>query len=343
MRSRSVTKLLGLMCGVLILTIVAACAGPAEAGPVTMRLTTDTPDVMPQGVAAAWFGEELEARIPGSEAKIFNASSLYNNADSLEAMQAGTLEACWATSSKISGILPQVLSLRMPALFSTYEQAQAIPETALGEFLENAAFERGFLCLGWGNLSPYIGVGAKERILAVDDWQGKKVRCYEKALQPLEAELADASPIVMPWGEFVPSVESGVVDAGWTSLSSWGPVKETVPYFTCFGMIPDYYVFLVAQEWWDSLSPETQEIFQEVVDQACEKQQALQYESDMASLDQYATEDPANPGVYLLSAEELEPYMDLWLEKVRAKAIETIGEGGEEAIDLAIATSQELA
>jgi len=33
----------------------------------------------------------------------------------------------------------------------------------------------------------------------------------------------------------------------------------------------------------------------------------------------------------------------LWLEKVRVKAIETIGEGGEDAIDLAIATSKELA
>src|SRR3990170_8833920 len=90
----------------------------SPAGPLNMRVTTDTPDVMPQGVAATWFGEELKKRIPGSQVKIYNASSLMNNTDSLEAMHSGTLESCWATMSKISGILPAVLAIRLPALFS---------------------------------------------------------------------------------------------------------------------------------------------------------------------------------------------------------------------------------
>ena len=32
----------------------------AAADDFSMRLTTDTPDVMPQGMAAVWFGEEVE-------------------------------------------------------------------------------------------------------------------------------------------------------------------------------------------------------------------------------------------------------------------------------------------
>jgi len=334
-------------------SLLAGCARPA-AGPasapaaetpqaVNMRITTDTPDVMPQGVAATWFGEELARRIPGSEVKVFNASSLYNNADSLEAMKAGTLEACWATTSKISGIIPEVLSIRMPALFSNYAQALLIPKTDLGEYLENAAAEQGFVWLNWGVLSPYIGVGAKDRILKTADWQGRKVRCYEKALQTLQTELVGASPIVMPWGEFVPSVQSGVVDAGYTSLSSWGPVKETVPYFTCFGIVPDYYAFLVAEEWWNGLSPVTQKVVAEVLAEACDMQQKSQYSSDMKKLAELATTDPTKPGVYLLAAEELEVYKELWMDKVREKAIETIGGGAEQAIALAIATSEELA
>ena len=348
MRNKIIMMVLSV--ALIVSLAVVGCAKPApapapapeKAQPVTIRLTTDTPDVMPQGVAATWFGEELERRIPGSEGKIYNASSLYNNPDSLEAMKAGNLEFCWATASKTAGILPQVLSLRLPALFSTYEQALAIPQTDLGKYLESAAAEKGFVCLGWGILSPYIGIATKERLLTIDDWPGKKVRCYEKALQTLEAELAGASPIVMPWGEFVPSVQSGVVNAGFTSMSSWGPVKETVPYFTCFGLIPDYYLFLAAEKWWNSLSPATREVIQEVVDQACAKQRDLQYESDMAALDELGTKDPSKPGIYVLSAEELEPYLDLWGEKVRDKAIQTIGAGGEEAIELVIATSKEL-
>jgi TRAP-type C4-dicarboxylate transport system substrate-binding protein len=58
-----------------------------------MRVTTDTPDVMPQGVTATWFGQEVQKRIPGSQVKIYNDSSLMNNPDSMEAMHSGTLEA----------------------------------------------------------------------------------------------------------------------------------------------------------------------------------------------------------------------------------------------------------
>jgi len=219
--------------------------------------------------------QELQKRIPGSQVKVYNASSLYNNPDSLEAMHSGTLEACWASMSKISGILPQGLAGRLPALFSTYEQALAIPQTALGKYIEKGAIAKGFVWLGWGVLSPYSGVGAKERILKIEDWKGKKVRCYDKITQVIEVKLAGGAPTVMPWGDFVPAVQSGVVDAGFTSLSSWGPVKETVPFFTCIGIVPDYYPFLVAQRWWKSLSPATQNVIQEVASQACEQQRNI--------------------------------------------------------------------
>ena len=327
---------------IVIFALVLAIHLPAFAasGPLNMRVTTDTPDVMPQGVAATWFGQELQKRIPGSQVKIYNASSLMSNPDSMEAMHSGTLEACWATMSKISGILPQVLAIRMPALFSTYDQAKAIPQTEFGRYIEKAALAKKFVCLGWGILSPYTGVGAKTRILAVADWKGKKVRCYDKITQVVEVKLAGGSPTVMPWGDFVPAVQSGVVDAGFTSLGSWGPVKETVPYFTCVGIVPDYYPFLVAKTWWDSLPPATQAIVKEVAQQACAKQADMQYDSDMDALKKYGTKDPKKIGVYVLEGKELDPYKKLWMEEVEKSIIKAIGSSGKEAIDMAVAISK---
>jgi TRAP-type C4-dicarboxylate transport system substrate-binding protein len=326
---------------VLILAVGGlALSSPATAQVFNMRITTDTPDVMPQGVAATWFGQELQKRIPGSQVKVFNASSLMNNPDSMEAMYSGTLEACWATMSKIAGILPQVLAIRMPALFSTYEQARAIPKTEFGKYIEKAALSKKFVLLGWGNLSPYTGVGAKQRILAVADWKGKKVRCYDKITQVVEVRLAGGAPTVMAWGDFVPSVQSGVVDAGFTSLGSWGPVKETVPYFTCIGIVQDYYPFLVAKAWWDSLPPQTQATVKEVVEQACARQVEMQYQSDMKDLEKLGTKDPKKIGVYILEGQELEPYKKLWSAEVEKSIIQAIGSGGKEAVALAVAISK---
>jgi len=334
-------KKMNAMTGMMIAWLLAVSLPVfAASGPLNMRLTTDTPDTMPQGIAATWFGQEVQKRLPNSQVKIYNASSLMNNVDSLEAMHSGTLEACWASMSKIGGILPQVLAVRLPAIFSTYEQAKAIPKTEFGKHIEKVALDKKFLCLGWGILSPYAGVAAKQRILTIADWKGKKVRCYDKITQVAEVKLAGGAPTVMPWGDFVPAVQSGVVDAGFTSLSSWGPVKETVPFFTCIGIVPDYYLFLVAKSWWDAQPQATQAVIKEVAQKACVTQVEAQYESDMKALEKLATKDPKKIGVYILEGQELEPYKKLWMAEVEKSIIKAIGKGGKEAVDLAIAISK---
>lgn len=335
-------KRIKILAMVFAVALVSLTSGAAFGGTLTMRLTTDTPETMPQGRAASWFGEEIMKALPGSEVKVFNASSLYNNTDSLEAMHSGTLEACWATLSKISGILPQGLCLRMPSLFGSYEQVQKIPQTEIGSFITKAADKKGFVLLSWGNLSPYIGVGSRERIFKPADWQGKKVRVYEKYTQLAMVKIMGGNPIVMPWGEFVPSAQSGVVDAGFTSLSSWGKVKETLPYFTSIGMVPDYYVFLVAKRWWNNLDSKMRDTVQKVAVAAAKRQMVWQFEKDQIDTQKLGTKDPATPGFYLLSDAQLAPYKEKWIEPIRKIIEGKIGKDGPEALDMAIRISKEL-
>ena len=326
----------------LAVAFVMLISGSSFAGSLSMRVTTDTPETMPQGRAASWFGEEIMKILPGSEVKVFNASSLYNNADSLEAMHSGTLESCWATLSKISGIVPHGLCLRMPSLFGSYEQVQKIPQTEIGYFISQAAEKKGFIILAWGNVSPFIGVGSRERLLKSTDWEGKKVRVYEKYTQIAMVKTVGGNPVVMPWGEFVPSAQSGVVDAGFTSLSSWGKVKETLPYFTSIGMIPDYYVFMVAKRWWNKLDPKTRYTVEKTAIAAAGKQMLWQYEKDQGDVKKLETKDPSTPGFYLLNNAQLAPYKKKWIEPVRKIIEKKIGKDGPEALDMAIRVSNEL-
>ena len=312
----------------------------AEAGQPSIRLTTDTPETMPLGRAAAWFGQEIERRLPRSEVMIFNSSSLYDNTDSLEAMHAGTLEACWATSSKIAGIIPEALCLRIPTLFSDYSQVQKIPGTKIGQYISKACEKKGFVLLSWGNLSPHIGVASKSRILSPSEWDGKKVRIYEKEVQKIMVRELGGNPIVMPWGEFVPSVQSGVVDAGFASLSSWEKVKETLPYFTSVGMVPDFYIFLVAKRWWAKLDDPTRRIVSEVATEAAAKQTQWQYEKDQVDTKALGTDDPSRPGFYRLSPDQLKPYEEKWATPTRKIVQRKIGKSGEDILNQIIELSR---
>src|SRR5690606_33507010 len=60
-------------------------------------------------------------------------------------------------------------------------------------------------------------------------------------------------------------------------------------------------------QWWDSLNPATQAAIQEVVDEMVEYGKVLQWCQDQLVLASIGTDDPSEPGVYVMSEEEQEP------------------------------------
>ena len=98
----------------ITLTILAAAAlfthdALAQEAPrkVVLRFAADfTPPPHPAGMAMAYFAERLPQVIPGSEARIYYAGSLYTIPEAFEAMRQGNLEMAFMQMGKAAPVDP---------------------------------------------------------------------------------------------------------------------------------------------------------------------------------------------------------------------------------------------
>ncbi|MFN4089201.1 MAG: TRAP transporter substrate-binding protein, partial [Alphaproteobacteria bacterium] len=165
----------------------------------------------------------------------------------------------------------------------------------------------GIKMLGTAHLSMYMGAGASKRLLKPEDFRGQKIR----SMGPAEnAALAawGASPTTMAFGDVPPALQTGVIDGLLTSLGGFNQVRDQAPYFTIAGVngiVGDYYWVGVALKWWNALEEQQRDILHKlVVDEVLPLSKKLNWCNDQRVIEQFGTDDPSKPGIYIMKADE---------------------------------------
>jgi len=296
----------------LALTVGAAGTALAQDAPkkVVLRFASDFPaPPHPAALAMKYFAERLPQVIPGSEARLYFAGALYTNPEAFEAMRQGNLEMTWMQVGKLAPVEPWMMTVVGPGILTTVGAVDSIEQTATWKNLvDRVQKTQAIKVFGAGHMSFGMGVGGKRRYAKPDDFTGKKVR----SMGPVEnasLESWRASPVVMAYGEVPSALESGVIDGLMTSIGGWLGVREQAPYYTMGGagaFVGDYYMISASRRWWDRLTPATRAALEKVIAETVQVQKELNWCVDKMTYEKYGTKDPSKPGVYWMSAGEVD-------------------------------------
>jgi TRAP-type C4-dicarboxylate transport system substrate-binding protein len=286
----------------------AAMASGAQAG-VTIRISSDTGGPPhPAAIAMEIFKEKVEEAIPGAEVRPFYSSALYNIPEAVEAMTEGNLEMAWGQFGKTAQVDPYMSVIVGPMQLTTVGAINALDEFETMQMLKERFEEvHGVKLFGSAHMSAYMGAGSGSRLIEPEDFQGKKIRS-QGPVENTMLESWGANPTTMAFGDVPPALETGVIDGLLTSLGGWNQVKEQAPYFSIAGingLSGDYYYIAASQQWWESLEPEHRETIERILtEELLPLSKEINYCNDKRLIDQYGTEDPSQPGIYILSDEE---------------------------------------
>ncbi len=277
--------------------------------PVVLRFVSDfPPPPHPAGLAMRYFAERLPKVIPGSEARLYHAGALYTIPEAYEAMRQGNLEMTWMQIGKAAPVDSWMLSVVGPGILTTVGAVDNLDETQTYQMLVERMLKRQRVkVLGVGHMSFGMGVGGKKRYAKPEDFDGRKVRSMGPAENPVLASWK-ANPVVMGFGEVPNALESGVIDGLMTSLGGWNSVREQAPYFTMGGagaFVGDYYMISASQRWWGRLTPATRTALEDLVKETIKIQKEYNWCFDKMAYEKYGTKDPAKPGVYWMSPQEV--------------------------------------
>ncbi len=263
------------ICATALAGLIAAGAAfvvaPAAlaAGPMVLKISHQFPaNTDFRDTVARKFAQEVEKRTNGElKFQIYPGASLYKATQQFDALSSGALDMSVYPLAYSGGKLPEANLTLMPALIKNYQQAYAWENADIGKWLEKYLSDHGVVLVTW--IWQGGGVASRDKaVLVPGDVKGLKVRGAGKMIE-LMLQAAGGSIATFPSNETYNAMQSGVVDALWTSSASLMSfrLQEVAKFVTTAEDHTFWYMFeplLMSKATYDKLSPEQQKIVMEV-------------------------------------------------------------------------------
>ncbi len=260
---RLIVGVLSSIAGVLLFIPIAGAA------PMVLKISHQFPantDFRDQ--VARRFAQEVEKRTNGQvKFQIYAGASLYKATQQFDALSSGSLDMAVYPLAYSGGKLPATNLTLMPALIENYQQAYNWEKAPIGKWLEDYLDQHGVKIITW--IWQAGGVASRDKpILLPADVKGLKTRGAGKEIE-LMLQAAGGSIATFPSTETYNAMQSGVVDALWTSSASLMSfrLQEVAKYVTTARDHTFWYMFepmLMSKATYDKLTPDQQKIVMDV-------------------------------------------------------------------------------
>lgn len=287
----------------------------------------------PQYMSVEYFQQILDERTGGRlQVQIYPNSQVGDDLQMMNALQSGTLEMTFPSTSPATGIVPELQIFDLPFLFPTAEDADEVLDGEIGQEMLDAFDGTGIKALafaenGYRQLTNSVG-----QMSTPDDVSGLRVRVMENPIQVDIWKALGANPTSMAFGEVFSALEQGVVDGQenpWSTILTSGFV-EVQDYAVESRHVYTPFIIMMGEDFFEGLSPEDQEIVQEAAYATrdyqrtvsrefteCSKQELLDQGMEISELtdDERAAFQDATQQVYENWAPEIGPEL---IERVRS-------------------------
>lgn len=227
--------------------------------PIIVKFSHVVTDAAPKGKAALKFKELAEKYTAGRvKVEVYPNSTLYKDAEELEAMQLGAVQILAPSTAKFAPLgVRQFEVLDLPFLFpdqATYDRAIT---GALGQGLFKRLEAKGVKGLGYWDNGFYV-LSANRPLLQPSDLRGLKIRISGSKVDDQILRQMGANPQIMAFSELYQALQSGVVDGAQNTASNYTTQKlnEVQKHITTLYHIHLQYAVVVNKKFWDGLPPD---------------------------------------------------------------------------------------
>ena len=250
-------KRFNLAVGIAALALGFGLAAPARAqAPIVIKFSHVVTDAAPKGKAALKFKELAEKYTEGRvKVEIYPNSTLYKDAEELEALQLGAVQMLAPSTAKFAPLgVKEYEVLDLPFLFPTQEDYQRVMDGSLGQNLFKKLESKGIKGLAYWDNGFYV-ISANRPLIKPDDLKGLKIRISGSKIDEMELRMIGANPQIMAFSELYQALQSGVVDGAENSASNYTTQKlnEVQKNITTLYHEHLEYAVIINKKFWDGL------------------------------------------------------------------------------------------
>jgi len=189
-------------------------ATQAEAAPIVMRIAHAMARTHGYNIWAEKFKEEL-GKLVGDrvDVQIFPDGQLGKETEYLEGMRMGTIDA--SVHGRHGQIDIRLDVLNLPFIYRDHKHQDAVlrQNSKVQQVLDNIMYEKGYKCLGWGELGDRY-VTTKDRIVRkASDLKGLDIRIPNVPVFLAAFKAWGANPTPLDFTEVYSALQQGVIKA----------------------------------------------------------------------------------------------------------------------------------
>jgi TRAP-type C4-dicarboxylate transport system substrate-binding protein len=225
-------------------------------------------------------------------------SMLGGEVEVLNQLQMGAIQGMGVSSVASTNLGPRFGLINLPFLIDSFEKLDKF--VASGQLFDHfmmAMDHQGIMGLditGYGN----YGWATTIPVRSLEDAKKIKFRTAEAAVNQLLYQAWGFSPVAMPWPDVPVALKQGVITGLDHTPSVCNITKkfEDAKYFTYVNYAQGLFIWIFNKAWFNSLPPDLQKTFKEVVHEVCAK---IRKETVVQEKDQI--EDAKKKGIEFIS------------------------------------------
>ena len=239
-----------------------------------MRISHQLPPTHHTAVNLEQFAKEVKEATKGRvEVQNFGSAQLFKPNQNHPAVASGKVEAAMILSFQWGGTIPEMSVTIIPYLMTSVAKQKAFMHSEAAKLLDAKMEAKGVKNIAWiVDSNDGIFTSAKKPLVAPADFAGVKIRGLNK-LYDSGLTAMGAAPSAMPGSEVYQSLQTGVLDAGFTSVKAAYSRKyyEVQKYGVASNTILAFDNIVVNPAWWKALPADLRAAIQKAADKAVQR------------------------------------------------------------------------
>lgn len=317
---------------------VASITGTAMAAKTIKlhHLNKDDPFDNPTGAMATVFKSLVEAGTNGSvTVQTFPSGQLGKDKDVVQQVKAGVIQAGIHSVGGFASVYPLIGIIDIPFAFPNISKTYEVFDGPFGAKLAADIDKKtGLHTLGFGDSGGFFQItNSKRPIHSPADMKGLKIRTMGLDTHKAIISAMGGQPAAISWSEVYTALQTGVADGQMNPIPiiAFAKFQEVQKYLTLTGHIFAPYVWVMNQDFWNSLSDSEKDVINYAAKSAIVAGRGMGRAIEAS--DRGLAELSKTMKVNALTAAEKEEFKRVAVPAVKKLIVEKFGAEGEEMMN----------
>jgi len=210
------------------------------------------------------FEARVERALPDNDLRLLIRGEAGPEEQMFGSLRRDRIQVAGGSFAGVAVLVPEIALLSLPFLFDSEDEVDFVMDRYMLDSFRELFGAIGLYLMHWTEIG-WVNLYGKRPLKLPVDARGQRVRASSSIASQAFIREIGADTITMPFSEVLPSLQTGLIDAGVTSVTMYAlsGIPTEAPYYVLTRHTYDMGVLLANQRWFAGLSPREHTVYVE--------------------------------------------------------------------------------